>query len=146
MRIIQISPCYVDIYKETSGVANIIREICLACEVEKVETILVCPNTELGRVVAKTGIHKYSDNLTVHILHQRTNPIFGPISPIRKLISSFKEIDLVHIHTCFSVITEYTMRYFVNSTPIVFTPHGKLSPASMKNRSFLKKNHFQLSN
>ena len=51
MKIIQIAPCYVDIYNETGGVANIIRQICLYLEQKKINTVLICTNTELGKTL-----------------------------------------------------------------------------------------------
>lgn len=144
MRVLQIAPCYVDINKETGGVANIIREICLAADKMKIDTVLLCPNTELGKTVANVNTIRYSEYLTVHIIAQNTNPLLGPLKQIHEVLRDLKQVDIVHIHTCFSFITEYSMNYFCGSIPTVFTPHGKLSPQIMNNRWLLKKIIFNI--
>ena len=139
MSIVQIAPCFVDMYQETGGVANIIREICLALSKRRIKTSLICTDTELGKIKSDSRTYAYSDFLTVHIIHQHKNPLTGPIKNLKQLLKKINEVELVHIHTCFSMITEYSMNYFLGSVPIIFTPHGKLSPQIMNNRRLLKK-------
>lgn len=143
MKILQIAPCYVDISRETGGVANIVRQICLKLDQSKITTILICSNTELGKVVAKPEIIKYSDFLTVHIIKQHKNPLFGPTKILHSILKSIDNISLAHVHTCFSAITEYSMKHLTEKKiKCVFTPHGKLSPAMYKDKKFLKDVYF----
>ena len=145
LKILQIAPCYVDIYKETGGVANIIRQICLKLEQSKIPTVLICSNTELGRIVAKPDIIKYSDFLTIHIISQYKNPLLGPVNNIRSILKSTNNISVAHVHTCFSAITEYSVKHFIkNNIPCIFTPHGKLSPTMFENRKLFKQVYFNL--
>lgn len=145
MTILQIAPCYVDIYNETGGVANIIRQICLRLDKERINTVLICSNTELGKVVANEGIIKYSENLTVYIIKQNTNPMLGPLKKLKILLNSLNQITLAHIHTCFSSITDYSMYYLLNKNiPCIFTPHGKLSPSMYNNKKLLKHFYFNI--
>ncbi len=145
MKIIQIAPCYVDIDIETGGVANVIRQICLALEKKSIATVLICTNTELGKVVAKTGSIKYSEFLTIHIIKQCKNPILSPTNHFSQILKSIDSISLAHVHTCFSAITEFSLKYFSNKKiPYVFTPHGKLSPAMYENKKRLKDLYFNL--
>jgi len=145
MKILQIAPCYVDIYNETGGVANVVRQICLSLERKKINTVLICSNTELGKEVTKEKSIKYSDYLTIHIIKQHTNPLLGPVHNLRKLLKSLNDISLVHIHTCFSAITDYTMNYYLNNKiPCLFTPHGKLSPSMFNKKKLFKSLYFNL--
>lgn len=145
MRILQIAPCYIDIYSETGGVANIVRQICLNLAKNKIETILICPNTELGKKVSQERTVEFSTYLTIHIIMQHKNPLLGPIKNLRKILETLQDISLVHIHTCFSAFTDYSLKYFLNKkTPIVFTPHGKLSPSMYSNKKIFKKVYYNL--
>lgn len=143
MRIIQIAPCYVDMNSETGGVANIIRQICLYLEKNKIDTVLICSNTELGKTVAKPGFIKYSDNLSIYIVHQNQNPLLGPKKELLSVLESINDISIVHIHTCFSSITENSLKFFTKKKiPCIFTPHGKLSPTMFNNKGWFKKVYF----
>lgn len=145
MKIIQIAPCYVDIKKETGGVANVVRQICLALEKKSISTVLICTDTELGKVVAKTGSVKFSDFLTIHIIKQPKYPILSSTTALLQILKSIDAISLVHIHTCFSVITEFSLNFFLNKkNPCIFTPHGKLSPLMYENKKRLKDIYFYL--
>lgn len=145
MKILQIAPCYVDIFNETGGVSNIVRQICLRLEKEKINTVLICSNTELGKVVSEEKYIKYSDFLSIYIIPQYKNPLLGPVSNLLNILRSFDEISLIHIHTCFSAITDYSLNYSVkNNIPSLFTPHGKLSPSMFNNKKFWKSIYFNL--
>ena len=51
---------------------------------------------------------------------------------------------LAHVHTCFSAISDYSMKYLIEKKiNCVFTPHGKLSPAMYKDKKLLKDVYFQ---
>lgn len=145
MKILQVAPCYVDIFNETGGVANVVRQICLHLEENKIETILICSNTELGKIVANPRIINFSEYLTVYIINQYKNPLLGPTNDLKSLLKSFSDISIVHIHTCFSVITDYSLKYFVKQKiPVVFTPHGKLSPTMFSKNRILKTIYFNI--
>jgi len=145
MKIVQIAPCYVDIHKETGGVANIIRQICLKLEQSQIPTVLICTNTELGRIVAEAGIIEYSDFLTIHIVSQHKNPLWVPKKKLNSILKSIGNISLAHVHTCFSAIAEYSSKYFTNNRiPWIFTPHGKLSPTLFENKKLIKQVYFNL--
>lgn len=143
--VIQIAPCYIDLNAETGGVANIIRQICLSLDKHKIKTTLVCGNTELGKVMAQPEVFQYSDNLTVHIVAQKSHPLLGSSKSIQKILSSLGCISLIHVHTCFSVICDASLKYAVkNKIPCVFTPHGKLSPSMFGHQKMIKFLYFNL--
>lgn len=145
MKILQVAPCYVDIEKETGGVANVVRQICLALEKKSITTVLICTDTELGKVVAKTGFVKYSNFLTIHIIKQPKYPILSSTRELLRILKSIDDISLGHIHTCFSVVTEFSLNFFLNKKlPCIFTPHGKLSPSMYENKKRLKDIYFNL--
>lgn len=139
MKIIQIAPCFVDLNSESGGVANIVRQICLHLADKKVHTILICTTTELGKSVSEAKFIQHSEYLTVHIVKQYPNPLLGPTKKILKILQSIDDISLVHIHTCFSSITEYSMKFLnQRNIPFLFTPHGKLSPNMFGNKKIFK--------
>jgi glycosyltransferase involved in cell wall biosynthesis len=145
MNIVHIAPCFVDIYEETGGVANIIRQICLFLDSNRVRTTLLCSNTELGKKVAQPGILKYSDFLTIYIIEQNKNPLLGPKKELIEILRTIKNPSLVHIHTCFSTITDISLKYFTNlGTKCIFTPHGKLTPFLLKNKYLFKVLYFNI--
>jgi len=145
MKILQIAPCYVDIYNETGGVANIVRQICLKLEKNRINTVLICSNTELGKTVARSGKIEYSDYLTIYVVKQYKNPLLGPTKKLHSILKLFDGISLAHIHTCFSAITEYSMKYLTGKNiPCIFTPHGKLSPSMYSNNKLFKDLYFRI--
>jgi glycosyltransferase involved in cell wall biosynthesis len=145
MKILHIAPCFVDIDNESGGVSNIIRQICLKLEKKGINTILICTNTFLGKIVCEPRSIKYSKFLTIHIIKQNKFPLFGPIYPIKSLLETIDNIDLVHIHTNFSIICDFSIKYYTkNKIPSIFTPHGKLSPTIFSNFLLLKYVYFHL--
>lgn len=145
MKILQIAPCYVDIYNETGGVANVIRQICLSLQKNQKDTILICTTTELGSEVAIEDVIQYSDYLTVYVIKQNKNPLLGPKSNLLSILRKIEDVSLVHIHTCFSSITENSLNYFTKSNiKCIFTPHGKLSPSMYQTKFLFKELYFKL--
>lgn len=142
--IFQIAPCYIDLDRETGGVANIVRQICLALDRNNIPTTLVCLNTELGNVVAQPGTIRYSPNLTIHILERKDVSFFKLPSILVNLFAHEKS-RFVHIHTCFSAICDPVLRYVVqHNIACVFTPHGKLSPSMFATKKYLKRPYLDI--
>jgi len=142
--IIQVSPCYVDMNSEIGGVANVIRQICLGLHENKMKTILICSNTELGKTVAQPAVIKFSEYLTIYVIKQNKNPLLGGGKLVRKILTSINDISLIHIHTCFSTLCDLSLQYAVKNTiPCVFTPHGKFSPAMFANKQYIKNLYFK---
>jgi glycosyltransferase involved in cell wall biosynthesis len=138
--IIEVCPCYVDLKGEAGGVANIVRQICLHLAAARRQVLLLCGNTELGRVVASPGQVRLGDHLTMEVFSQRSNPVFGPMAPLRAVLRKLPPDCVAHIHTCFSAFTESAMaELFRLRVPFIFTPHGKLSGHMMSRRGAVKR-------
>ena len=145
MKIIQVAPCFVDINKETGGVANIVRQICLTLSNKKIDTILICTTTELGIEVANEEIIEFSEFLTIHVVKQFKNPLLGPRKKILSLLETIDNVSLVHIHTCFSSITENALKFCIkHNVKCVFTPHGKLSSTMFRTKFIFKTIYFNV--
>jgi glycosyltransferase involved in cell wall biosynthesis len=143
--ILQISPCYVDMNSETGGVANIIRQISLNLQKDKINTMLICSNTELGKTVANPAVIRFSDYLMVHIVKQNKHTLLGFYKSIFHLLDNISEISLIHVHTCFSIICDAALKYAVqNNIPCIFTPHGKLSSTMFANKKWIKEPYYKL--
>jgi len=131
---IHVAPCFVDLTRETGGVANVVRRICLILRQRGYSVTLICTNTELGKIVADSRSYISDEGIFVHIVSQNKNPLTGPYRNVTKAMKQACEttdssLVLGHVHTCFSCQTEAAMSFFSkNSIPFVFSPHGKLSP------------------
>jgi glycosyltransferase involved in cell wall biosynthesis len=137
--IVQLCPTYVDLTRETGGVATIVRHIslCLARMGRRVH--LVCGNRELGKKSSAMGHEVHSSELTRTVLEQKSHPLLGPVSELRFILRELPQDCIVHVHTCFSAFTECAMAELRRrGVPYVFTPHGKLSGAMMS-RHYLTK-------
>jgi glycosyltransferase involved in cell wall biosynthesis len=134
----------VDLEKETGGVANIVRQICLLLRVKGYKVTLICSNTELGKVVANPASFVSPQGISVFVVAQYTMPLLGPrCNILNALISAMSESAdtqaVAHIHTCFSRLTESAMGFFTkNKVPFVFSPHGKLSLNMLGRRKYAK--------
>ncbi|MDR2408413.1 MAG: glycosyltransferase [Bacteroidales bacterium] len=129
---------------ETGGVANIIRQICLNLQKNKINTMLVCANTELGKTMTDPETIRFSDHLVIHIVKQNKNPLLGFRKSIYRILDTVSEISLIHVHTCFSTICDASLKYAAqNNIPCIFTPHGKFSPAMFANKKQLKKLYYE---
>lgn len=138
--IIQICPCYVDLNKETGGVANIVRQTCLQLAKQRQNVLLLCGNRELGKSKASPGRIRMNEFLTIEILDQKPNPLLGPTRELTNHIQGLNEASVAHVHTCFSAFTESAMRALHDhNIPFVFTPHGKLSSHSLHQNYWPKK-------
>lgn len=137
--IVEVCPCYVNLERETGGVSNIVRQICLRLVVAKRHVLLLCGNTELGRVVAAPGRKEVNEYLTMQVFSQRPHPVLGPTRSVRAVLRRLPRDCVAHVHTCFSSFTESAMAVLSRrGIPFVFTPHGKLSAYAMSNRSLSK--------
>lgn len=137
--IVQVVPCYVDLEKETGGVANIVRQICLKLADMHRQTLLLCGNTELCKTVAEPGFRRASEDLAAQVFSQRRHPLLGPTAALRRRIQALPRHTILHVHTCFSAFTEAAMRCAArNGIPYIFTPHGKLSREFLRNKKALK--------
>jgi len=137
--IVEVCPCYVNLEGETGGVSNIVRQICLRLVAAQRHVLLLCGNTELGRVVAAPGRKEVNEYLTTQVFSQRPHPVLGPTRSVRAVLRRLPRDCVAHVHTCFSAFTESAMAVLSRrGTPFVFTPHGKLSAYTMSSRSLSK--------
>ncbi|MFZ5998466.1 MAG: glycosyltransferase [Nitrospirota bacterium] len=126
--IVHFCPCYVDFDRETGGVANVVRQICLGLIERKMEVQIICGNRELGVKKSEPGVYRKKDGLTVHVISQRGHPLLGPVGSLKPLIKTITRPSIAHVHTCFSAFTEQAMAQLeLERISFVFTPHGKLS-------------------
>jgi len=140
LTLVQVCPTFVDLEKESGGVANVVRQLSLRLAAKGYDIIIVCGNRELGRVVAKEGEQVYSNNIKVRVFDQMWHPALGPIRELKGYINNINRQCIVHIHTCFSAFTEAAMNVANNKQfPIVFSPHGKLSPHMLSNYGLFKR-------
>lgn len=139
LTVAQICPCYVDLSRETGGVSNIVRQICLLAAKKGIRTQLICGNRELGRRISDGG---RSCQLGVEklVLPQWRNALLGPTAALRTAIRQLPADAVVHVHTCFSAFTETAMgECSRQGRKFVFSPHGKLSPAMVRKSGAAKK-------
>jgi glycosyltransferase involved in cell wall biosynthesis len=137
---VQICPCYVNLTRESGGVSNIVRQICLQLAASQRQVLLLCGNTDLGRVVAAPGHTSVNQYLTVQVFRQRPHPILGPTGRLRAALRSLPQQCVAHVHTCFSAFSESAMAELSRlGIPFVFTPHGKLSEQMMGNSRVAKR-------
>jgi glycosyltransferase involved in cell wall biosynthesis len=137
--ILQICPCYVDLDRETGGVANIVRQICLHLAKQGKHVSLLCGNRELGEAKAQPGLRRINEFLSVEIFDQNSHPLRGPTATLTKRFLSIQQDCVAHVHTCFSAFAETAMRAcHVKGIPFVFTPHGKLSRHSLATNYWAK--------
>ncbi|HEU4684707.1 MAG TPA: glycosyltransferase [Nitrospira sp.] len=130
-RVVQICPCYVDLERETGGVANIVRQICLHLAKQEIDVLLLCGNRELGTVKAQPGVRRIGRFLSMEVYGQLAHPLLGPTKALTRRLASLDGRSVAHVHTCFSAFSEAAMRAcHSRGIPFVFTPHGKLSPHS----------------
>lgn len=140
LSIIQICPCYVDLEKETGGVANVVRQICLQLAKQRMQVLLLCGNRELGKIKALPGRTRINDFLTIEVFEQGSHPLLGPTKDLVTRIQELKQPCVAHVHTCFSAFTEAAMRTLNDqSIPFIFTPHGKLTHHFLKQSYWPKK-------
>jgi glycosyltransferase involved in cell wall biosynthesis len=126
--LLQVAPCYVDFARETNGVANIVRQICLGLARRGRRVLLACGNRELGRVKAREGRWQVGPGLEVQVIGQRAHPLLGPVGKLRSVLGEVSEPAVAHVHTCFSAFTEAAMLELQRRhIPYLFTPHGKLT-------------------
>jgi glycosyltransferase involved in cell wall biosynthesis len=141
---VHVVPCYVDLAKESNGVANIVRQIALRQADEGYRTILICGNRELGKAKAATNV-VHRQYLTYHVLEQRFHPTLGPTKDLVRILRQLPSNAIGHVHTCFSSFSEKAMAEFRSQRiPFIFTPHGKLSPSSFDQKTFVKNLWWQL--
>ncbi|MGE0433213.1 MAG: glycosyltransferase [Planctomycetota bacterium] len=138
MTVLHVCHCWVPIDRESGGVANVVRQLCLASVAEGREVVLICGDRELGRVVGD-GAGSSHGGLTVHVLRQRANPLRGPVGELKRLLRTIRMPAVAHVHSCFSAFTEAAMAALsARGVPFVFTPHGKLTTDALSRRAWLK--------
>lgn len=138
--VIQICPCYVDLGKETGGVANVVRQICLQLANQHMQVLLLCGNRELGKIKAPPGRTQINDFLTIEVFEQGSHPLLGPTKGLIARIKALEQPCVAHVHTCFSAFTEDAMSTLHNQNiPFIFTPHGKLTHHFLKQSYWPKK-------
>lgn len=144
LSIIHVAPCHVDLQKESGGVANVVRQLCLLQARQGHDVQLLCTTTELGNKVALPRTLAIVADVKVTVIDQRANPLLGPGGPLRSALASALERAeapdrVAHVHTCFSMYTEVSMREFASGAiPFVFSPHGKLSAGLFGNKRLAK--------
>jgi glycosyltransferase involved in cell wall biosynthesis len=138
--IVEVCPCYVNLESETGGISNIVRQICSHLSASQRQVLLLCGNTDLGKVVARPGRETVNEYLRVQVFPQRPHPWLGPTGLLRAAVRALPRDCVAHVHTCFSAFSESAMAVFSRrGIPFIFTPHGKLSPHTMRTRKLPKR-------
>lgn len=137
--VLQICPPYVDLEAKAGGVSNVVRYLSRRLADRGWMVHIVCGAHELGERKGTPGTYR-SGNIIRHILDDNGVPWWGPIRELGKRVSSLaRKADITHVHTCFSVFSEYSMGCLrKRDYPFVFTPHGKFSPRMLNQRYLLK--------
>jgi glycosyltransferase involved in cell wall biosynthesis len=141
LRVLHVVPCFVALDSEAAGgVANVVHQLAVRQAALGIDVTVYCGTTELGRVVATTGVRVANSLLRSRAFAQYATSALGPIREIRKaLVGAGAAFDVAHVHTCFSLFTETAMDRLANEhVPFVFAPHGKLSPGMRANKGALK--------
>ena len=140
--VLHIAPCFVDLNKEGGGVANVVRQLCLRQIGAGLRVVLICTNTELGAKVAEPAEFIHPSGVEVFIVSQtgsKFTQVLNAYKVIRTKIADHSTVSVAHVHTCFSFVTEISMRLlFKARIPFVFMPHGKLSKHMLSTRRLLK--------
>lgn len=133
-------PSPVDFSREQGGVSNVVRALATETAGMGVTTRIVCGDHELGRRTQDAGRASPLPNLEIVTLRQRSNPALGPTGEIGRIVARIPWGDVAHVHTCFSAFTDYAMYSLSrHATPFVFSAHGKLSRAALRNRAVSKR-------
>ena len=133
-------PSPVDITRDQGGVSNVVRALAVENSKVGLSTTIVCGDCELGRRVQAVGTISPLPNLRIITVKQNGNPALGPIAELATVISGIPSNDVAHVHTCFSAFSDYAMHSLSRrAIPFVFSPHGKLSSAVLRNRKFVKR-------
>ncbi|MCA9291927.1 MAG: glycosyltransferase [Phycisphaerales bacterium] len=138
--ILQIAPTYVDLDRETIGISNSVRQICLRLAARGWPVTLCCGDHQAGVRKGTPGVQRISDTLTRHVFAQRANPLLGPGGDVARAVRGLPDVPVAHVHTCFSAFTEAAMIALQRrGTPYLFTPRGKLSPGPLATRRTAKR-------
>jgi glycosyltransferase involved in cell wall biosynthesis len=139
--VLQITGCYVDMARERGGVANVVRRLNEGLADEGQNVQLVCGDREITERQGPAGSFELlSGRLRMEVFRQRRHPLLGPTREVRHFLRGLNDIRAAHVHTCFSAITERCMLELQDlGIPYVFTPHGKLSPATFGRHGAIKK-------
>ncbi len=138
--IIQIAPTFVDLDRETIGVSNSVRQICLRLGRRGHPVRLYCGNRQAGAVTKAPGVYREHENVEQHVFGQRGHPLLGPTGPVRRALATMDAAPIAHVHTCFSAFSETAMRSLQGrGIPYLFTPRGKLSPGPLQQSAGAKR-------
>jgi len=137
--ILHICPTYVDFNAEMGGVSNIVRQLARRLGGRGWTVHVLCGTRELWERKGTPGTYRES-NVTRHVLEHGGAPWWAPFGAIRSQLAHLGEqVDVAHVHTCFSAFTDYSMgRLRRERCPFVFTPHGKFSDRMLDRRYLLK--------
>lgn len=144
LHIIQIAPCFVDLERETGGVSNVVRQICLLLRQKGHSVTLICSNIDLRKVVSEVRAFTSTEGIAVYVVDQRPNPLLGPQDKVLHVLSKVLQREesrqaIAHVHTCFSSLTECAMGFFTkHHVRFIFSPHGKLSENALGKRKWAK--------
>ena len=94
--------------------------------------------------VKQTDLQKFThtSGVKVHIVGYSGHSFFNQRSSINQELRQCQfnpSETIAHIHTCFSVMTEESMRFFTKTNiKYIFSPHGKLSPQMFGHKVLFK--------
>lgn len=142
--VLHISPTLVPLDNEAGGVANIVRQLALSQSSSgRAEVLVLCSDTERQHAVS-IDIQKASHTpFTRFVVPQYKHSFAGPFWPVKRYLDSIiaqrKNKLVVHVHTCFSSITDYSCKYLARANvPFLLMPHGKTSQAFRSNKRYQK--------
>lgn len=140
MRIWHFCPSPVSVLREQGGVANVVRALSVEMARVGLDVTIVCGDRELGRSMQVPGEERPMPHLRIVTLGQRSNPALGPVAEVSRIAGALGQGDVAHVHTCFSAFSEAAMAALKRAdVPFVFSAHGKLSEAALRNRGFAKR-------
>lgn len=143
--ILHVTPTYVDLDAESGGVSNVVRQITRRLAERGWTIHVLCGTRELWEQKGTPGTYRQG-RVIRHVLEHNGAPWWAPFREIRSRIARLAdEIDVAHVHTCFSAFTDYSMgRLRSEGCPFVFTPHGKFSDQMLDRRYAVKRFWWQL--
>jgi glycosyltransferase involved in cell wall biosynthesis len=130
--------------KDAGGVANIVRQLAIhQAKSGKVDVIILCSDTERQKIVSIDLDKSTGVAFSRQVIPQCRYEFAGPFWPVKRYLDSIineRKGNLVaHIHTCFSSMTDLTVRHLASERiPFLFMPHGKTTRAFREQKKYQK--------
>lgn len=142
MRIFHVVPCYVNLDKESGGVANVVRQLAIRQAEMGDDVVVLCTTTELNVQVGEPGELIHSSGVKVLTVYQNSGKFALPSFDSIKIILDQVKLDdktLFHFHAGFSFFIDAAMLMAkMLSVNYIYTPHGKLSNGMFSGRKIIK--------